>query len=166
MNSFRNKKGEAFLESIPTVSLESDDNLLSTQCKFNFGYFDLQPAGQNFSDWTHVQLLELMDKLKEYSKLPLQHWRNCPIGKGGGTVLSIYGSFPGNSDFTHPKHVPHEAQWGRFRLSFSGRLVGFIVPSNLHDLEHKVTKKRLDANTFYVVFLDANHRFAKGKEAK
>lgn len=163
MKPIKNNKKDAFLASIPVLSLESENDLLSTRCKFNFGYFDVQAAGQDFSDWTHAQLLELMGKLKEYSKQPLLHWRNCPVGKGGGTVLSIYDAFPTNSDFTHPKHVPHEVQWGRFRLDFSGRLIGFVLPTNLHDCEHKVTKKRFDSNTFYVVFLDANHRFAKGK---
>jgi hypothetical protein len=89
-----------------------------------------------------------------------------PIGKGGGTVLSIYGAFPQKSKFCHPKHVPHQVCWGRFRLDFSGRLVGFILPAEYDGKYHAKTGKRFDCNTFYVVFLDANHSFYIGKEAK
>jgi hypothetical protein len=113
-----------------------------------------------------VQLAKLLGKLKDYSAEPLKHWMAQPVGKSG-TVLAIYGGFPSRSDFTNPKHVPHQAQWGRFRLEHSVRLVGFVLPANYRDTKHPkhLCGETFDCNTFYVVFLDANHVFYKS-EAK
>ena len=166
MKPFKNSRKDNFISTIPTASINADDDLLTMKCKFNFAYFDVQTAGQSFEQWTDLQRLELVAKLKEYSKETLQYWRNMPIGKGGGTVLSIYGAFPLTSKFSHPKHVPHEVCWGRFRLDFSGRLIGFVLPQNCDGEQHPGTKKRFDCNTFYIVFLDANHEFYIGKEVK
>ncbi|MDZ5455911.1 hypothetical protein SM757_04945 [Azohydromonas lata] len=88
---------------------------------------------------------------------------NTPIGKIGN-VLSIYGAFPQNSEFTHPRHVPHQAQWGRFRLDRASRLVGFVVPKE-YELREKTSEGfYFDCNTFYVVFLDGTHSFYKTKK--
>ncbi len=128
--------------------------------KFNFSYFDPnQDAGQNFREWNHKQLYELLEKIKEYTTKPLDYWRSQRAGKSGLKVLAIYGKFPPKSDFTHPKHIPHQAQWGRFRLGSKLRLVGFTIPTELHKSLHKKTGEFFDKNIFYVVFLDRDHRF-------
>lgn len=74
-------------------------------------------------------------------------------------MLAIYGDFPKKSDFKHPKHVPHQVKWARFRLESADRLVGFIVPYSYDGKTHSTTNFKFDYNTFYVVFLDENHRF-------
>lgn len=166
MNSFENSRKGRFLDSIPICSLDSEEDLLTKKCKFNFSYFVKQPAGQSFDELSHEKLHKLFDKLKEYSQQPLTYWMSQPIGKSG-RVLSIYGDFPRKSEFTHPKHVPHQALWGRFRLEWADRLVGFIVPNSYHGKAHPATGERYDRNTFYVVFLDPNHKFYQSaKEAK
>lgn len=166
MKSFVNRHKEKFIASIPIASIDADADLLTNKCKFNFAYFDVQPASQSFEDWTEIQRKELFSKLQVYSREPLKHWKEKPIGRKNGNVLSIYGAFPPNSDFKHPKHVPHEVEWGRFRLDCSCRLVGFVVPKTHDETMHKKTGKRFDCNTFYIVFLDADHRFYKSKESK
>lgn len=166
MSRFSNSRKTSFIDSIPVSSVEAVNDLLSARCKFNFAYFEVQPAGQSFDDWTDDQLRKLLTKLQEYSRESLLHWRGVPIGRKSGNVLSVYGGFPKNSDFTHPKHVPHEVEWGRFRLDYSVRLVGFVLPNRYDDLEHSRTRKRFDCNTFYVVFLDSEHRFYKKGEDK
>ena len=158
MSSYKNKLKDKFLETIPTTSIYGNNDELTKKCKFNFGYFDAHQSGQSFDTWTHPQLTKLLNKLTEYSKFPLKHWENQSIG-GHGNILEIYGAFPKKSAFEHPKHVPHEAQWARFRLESAARFVGFVLPQSCHDREHPTTKCRFDANTFYVVFLDANHEF-------
>ncbi len=165
MTKFCNSKKVGFLGKIPTASLESDNDNLALRCKFNFSYYCVQPAGQSFDDWTHVQVRSLLEKLSHYSKESLKHWQQESIGKSG-SVLAIYGSFPTRSDFTHPPHVPHEVFWGRFRLDHSMRLVGFVIPEKFDGEIQSSCGKRLDSNTFFVVFLDRDHRFWKGKEAK
>lgn len=165
MTNFVNSKKDAFLKKIPIASLESDNNDLSVRCKFNFSYYCVQPAGQSFDEWNESQIRSLLEKLTHYSKESLKHWQKQPIGKSG-TVLAVYGAFPSNSDFSHPAHVPHEVLWGRFRLDHTMRLVGFVIPENLDGKIQKSCGKRFDVNTFFVVFLDGNHRFWKGKEEK
>lgn len=158
MSRFSNSKTAHFLSSIPVCSFDDPANELTQKCKFNFAYFTVQDAGQNFCDWTKDQLENLLSQLKDYSEQSLSYWRTQPV-RGGPTRLSIYEKFPAKSDFTHPKHVPHQAHWGRFRLSSAVRLVGFVVPSEYQNKAHDRTKVVFDCNTFYVVFLDANHRF-------
>jgi len=164
MKNFENSRKDQFLKSIPTASIDNADCPLTKRCKFNFAYFDVQPASQAFGDWDAGQLAGLLGKLRDFSREPLSHWLTMPVGKSG-TVLSIYGQFPKKSEMTYPKHVPHQALWGRFRLDWSGRLCGFVVPNSVDGLEHASTKFRFDANTFYAVFLDRDHRFYKS-EAK
>ncbi len=161
MSKFRNSKKNMFLDGLSSLpSLLESDNDLTKRCKFNFSYFDhSQGAGQNFSDLTHKQLYELFAKLRDYSKKTLQTWCQQRVGKTGLTVLAIYGGFPAKSSFTHPKHVPHQAQWGRFRIGSKRRLIGFTVPPELHKTFHKNTNEFFDKNTFYIVFLDNNHKF-------
>ena len=68
MKKYRNYAKESFLSQIPTTSLESAGNSLAEKCKFNFAYFDIQPAGQDFCDWTSDQQTKLFNKLKYYTK--------------------------------------------------------------------------------------------------
>jgi hypothetical protein len=166
MSSFKNSRKDQFLARFPPPSIEADDDRLTIGCKFNFSYFDVQPAGQSFADWNHGELVALLEKLKEYCKKSLQNWTTTPIGRGSGNVLEIYGAFPGRSDFTCPKHVPHQARWSRFRLESAVRLVGFVVPTEFRNMKHQTTGHPFDCNTFYVVFLDKNHRFYKCGEPK
>lgn len=67
--------------------------------------------------------------------------------------------FQKKSDFKHPLYVPFEAQWARFRINNLSRLIGFVIPAKSHAKQHSTTHEYFDKNTFYVVFLDRNHRF-------
>jgi len=117
MRKFRNEKKLKFLASLELPSLEDENNDLTKRCKINFSYFDSsQEAGQTFGDWTHDQLIDLLGKLKAYTKEPLDYWRNQRAGNSGLNVFETYRNFPNKSAFVHPKHIPHQAQWGRFRL--------------------------------------------------
>lgn len=156
MTRFENKRKKDFLDSRKLPSLDDDENDLTARCKFNFSYFDSsQDAGQNFSDLTRKQLFDLLGKLKDFTKKPLEYWLTQRSGSG----LTIYGEFPTKSDFVRPKHVPHQVQWGRFRLGSKIRLVGFIIPKERHRTPHQKTGEFFDSNTFYVVFFDRDHRF-------
>ena len=158
MSKFKSPLKDRFLAEIPTASMDLDDCSLTKRCKFNFSYFEKQPASQEFSEWSDEERVKLLEKLRDYSREPLTYWMTQPAGKRG-TVLSIYGKFPSKSEMVHPRHVPHQAQWGRFRLDWSGRLCGFVVPKDRDGKAHPQTGVRFDTNTFYVVFLDRDHRF-------
>lgn len=166
MNRFNNSGKTKFLNSIPLASLELESDPLASRCKFNFAYFEVQDAGQAFNDLEPQKMAMLFDKLKEFSKEPLDYWRHQRVGKSG-FVFSTYGGFPSKSDFTQPKHIPHQADWGRFRLDWASRICGFSIPKCFDGKAHKGTGKLWCSNTFYVVFLDEEHRFYKSdNEAK
>ena len=153
-----NRQFRKFLEKLPVTSIELDDNDLTIRCKFNFSYFTVQEKSQDFGDWSQNELVKLLEKLKNYSGKSLNDWKNESAGKSG-KVLSIYGKFPNKSEFSMPTHIPLEAEWGRFRLEQSVRLVGFVLPSSFHQTQHKKTGVQFDCNTFYIVFLDRDHKF-------
>ena len=162
MKKFKNKLKDNFLKTRPTESLDNDNDTLTKRMKFNFSYLDCdQPGCDKISDWKDIQLHKLFEKLKEYSRENIGHWEHEPIG-GGNKRRCIYENyiiFPTHSELKQPNYVPHQVQWGRFRLEAKMRLAGFVVPIEYHDEIHKKTGLRFDKNTFYVVFLDSKHKF-------
>jgi hypothetical protein len=161
MTSFKNKGKNKFLSEILTASIDLASDTLASRCKFNFSYFTVQPGSQDFIDLNVNELRKLFEKLKEYSRQPLTYWRTCPIGRSSGNVFDEYGRFPEKSDFYHPKSVPHQAMWGRFRLESATRLCGFTVPNSYHKTLHVNNRDYFCSNTFYIVFFDRDHKFYK-----
>ena len=167
MDKFKNLKKDSFLADLPVISLESDTNKLTERCKFNFSYFTSeQEHASDFSDLSELELLKLLNKLKHYSVEPLDYWTTQSIGSGKKRrmLLEFYGEFPSKSEFEFPKHIPHEVLWGRFRLESDDRLIGFVVPDEFHNTYHEKTGFQFDKNTFYVVFIDKNHKFYPSKK--
>lgn len=160
MSRFAKKspKKDRFLRELPTNSIDSSD--LASRCKFNFSYFHHdQEFASNFADLEKDSLSELLDKLKEYSKFTLQHWSRARVGGSGRSVLEIYDKFPNPSGFTRPVHVPHDVLWGRFRLEGAVRLVGFVIPASMAGTRATNCEGSYCTNTFYVVFIDTQHKF-------
>lgn len=58
--------------------------------------------------------------------------------------FTIYGQFPpkNKTAFNHPNHVPEDAEWARIHIIGKQCLIGHVV-----------------SNTFYLVFLDGEHKF-------
>lgn len=161
MKSFnQNSKKSHFLDRLPKDDIESSN--IEQRSKFNFSYFiDDQDSAQSLQEWEQLggacALSTLLDKIKEYTRQPLSFWRNERVGSGGLKVFDIYGDFPQQSKFQHPKHVPHDVHWARFRLASKVRLIGFVLPAHLDQQEQN--GHRFCKNTFYVVFLDKEHQF-------
>ncbi len=150
----RNTRKEAFIASLPDCTVESKADELKKRISFNFSFFDAeQPAGQDFKDWTQEQLSKLLEKLKWYCGESVEHWKRERTGHRSQHVLEVYGAFPRRSDFKHPKHVPADVSWARFRLESDCRLIGFLLKK-----EH-CSEFELNADIFYVVFFDEHHRF-------
>ena len=155
----RNKIKEDFLRQLHPGILVSDQNQVnkfSNNIAFSFQYFDnSQEPSIDFSDLTNEQLNKIVEKFKHYSRNTFDYWRNQRIGKGNNHVLEIYGEFPRNSDFFHPKNIPLDVSWARFRLESDLRLIGFIIKNEL------CKNLNLAKNIFYIVFIDEKHRFYK-----
>jgi len=152
-----NKKRASFLKSIPQISLNAKENNLAERCKFNFSYFiNSDSAGQDFDEWSKEELVKLLEKLKEYSKFPLSYWQNQKVGNY--PVFVKYGSFPINTEFKEPSSIPIEVEWCRIHLENKPRLIGFVIPDSYHNqVQNDIF--RFDKNTFYVVYLDKEHKF-------
>lgn len=171
MKNFNSSRKSRFLQSLPQSSLESGD--IAARSSFNFSYFEAnQNAGQDFADWGDgtgaSSLATLLEKIKSYTKEPLTYWRNERVGSKGLRVLAHYDEFPKRSDFKHPPHVPHDVIWARFRLANMVRMIGFVIPERLAGKTYqdsKGNKYLYDSNTFYVVFLDKEHRFFHTEQA-
>lgn len=168
MSKAKNRKKESFLAKIPEIGI--DESNIHERCKFNFSYFDSSQVGQSFADWNKVagidSLQNLMEKVVNYTTNTLDYWNNQRVGGGSLKVFEIYEGFPAKSEFTHPRHVPHDVLWARFRMGNKVRLIGFVIPevecNKVKDCGGKPIS--LDRNTFYVVFLDKDHVFYKTED--
>ena len=104
---------------------------------FSFKDFD-STQGQSFSDWEKEELLSVMlEKLKNLSELNM-------LEAIQQKIIKRYGDFPPVTDFTHPKHIAGDVNWGVISSlkGRKGRIAGHIID-----------------NIFYIVFLDKEHRF-------
>lgn len=141
------------LDSLEESTFEDATDLIT----ISFKYFCVNqtPVGQVFADWKDNMRLDLLQKFSEYTKYSRQHWKN--EFSNGLPLLAEYGNFPLNSDFSLPKNIPcpDELIWSRFRLMQKVRVCGFFVSTDI------AKKYSLSVNTFYVVFLDKDHRFYK-----
>lgn len=160
MSRYNNRKKQSFIQSLPGNDVNNSG--VSSKLKFNFSFFDgSQSVGQDFTELTKEELVKFFEKLKNFSKEDLNFWRR-ELSGNGLPVFTEYGEFPKKkSDFTHPSHVPHDVMWSRFRIEAKFRLIGFLIPSELHEKKDEQTGYIYDRNTFYVVFLDKNHLFYK-----
>lgn len=163
---FKNELQQKRIKEISSsrCDLESTDNDLTKRFKINFSYFDNnQSAGYDFGDLTKEKLVNLFTKLKEHGKKSLNDLKTLPIGSGKRrrNVLEIYPSFPPKqkTSYKEPQFVPYQAMWGRIRLDYTGRLIGFVIPPEFHGKVNPSTNEYFDNNTFYVVFLDMDHKF-------
>lgn len=163
MKKFGNNQRDRFFIQKQTEKISTEEkrvfshekNNISSRLKFNLSYFRPESPGYDFSNLTPENLHVLIGKLKEYSKEPLIYWENQ-------NNYEKYGNFPEEkSDFFYPESVPTEVSWGRFRIGRMERLVGFTVPQSHHGHKRSFGGKEyfLDYNTFYIVFLDLDHKF-------
>lgn len=158
MSRYSNSRKDNLLTTLAKSIIENSG--IEQKCKFNFAYFDTNSPASDFSDWDFENICDFLHKLKEFTKEPLKNWLQPQFKHN--SPLEIYNNFPPKNKtmFTYPPHVPANAKWARFRLSGEARLIGFLIPDELHN--HPSDSKNeycFDKNTFYVVFLDLNHKF-------
>ncbi|QXZ15568.1 hypothetical protein KVQ82_06545 [Pseudomonas sp. AO-1] len=156
----KNAKKDKFLKQFPEISIGSCD--IESRFKINFSFFDdSQEYGSNFAGLEPGVLPDILEKIRGYTRHDLNYWRHRRCGSHGLKILADYGAFPTNSKFIHPKAVPHDVNWCRFRMENLSRLIGFTVPAKL---ESKKDCHPYDVNTFYLVFIDLHHKFYISEE--
>jgi len=102
--------------------------------RVSFEYLDVT-QGQSFKEWEEDKILSKMNStLLEYCK--------NPIHKQFGDKFKEYGEFPKKSGFKYPKNVDEDVIWSALHITGKNVLGGFI-----------------SGNTFFVVFLDKEHKF-------
>jgi len=108
-----------------------------------FSFKDLdesQPKNspQSIKSWEQEKLLKaLVEKIRDLSKLTRDEAEKQQL-------IKVYGDFPLKTDFFHPSHVNEHVAWGVMKKigGQKGTIAGYLVE-----------------NTFYVVFLDKEHKF-------
>lgn len=158
MTKFGNSRAisrvKGFVETASSMHIPG----IAGRSKFNFSYFIQQDPGLDFGDLVDSQLKDLLEKLKHFSRKSL-----LELTKEGAATFVVYKDWPPKSDFTWPSHVSKRVHWARFRLGSKLRLVGFVVPDDLNGVEDE-SGLIYDRNTFYVVFIDPDHKFWIGEK--
>lgn len=153
-----NKRKDAFIARVTTENIEGGiaDSRVHNLMRFNLNFFNRdQTHACDFEQLDRDELLKLINKFVHFSDKSLVDWSFEKAGKHN--LFVNYRKFPRPSEFQHPACVPHDVEWCRFRIGSKLRLVGFVVPNSFHGL----TKEGFcyDKNTFYVVFIDKEHKF-------
>jgi hypothetical protein len=121
-----------------SISGKSGEEPEQKELSFNFKDFD-HTQGQTFLQWEKASLLSVMlDKLKEYSRKTVMEAKKASF--------TIYGPFPPDSSFTHPKHITEDAVWVSLHIQGKECIAGHLI-----------------GNIFHVVFLDREHQFWPSK---
>lgn len=159
--TFKNQKSKKFLSSfVDTITLDKCG--IENYAKFNFHFFDKTEILSKSFDEIDASLLRIIvNKLKDYSGKSLHTWKTIGCGARRRGTLAIYGQFPSHSEFNCPAHVPNDVLWGRFRINSTVRLIGFVIPDDMNGKSYdtKGRKMYLCTNTFYIVFIDLDHKF-------
>ena len=126
------------------VNTREEKKVSSIRELLTFSFKDIdetQPkkSPQTFKSWDEENILvSLLERLKDLSKLTRDEATNQQ-------QIKIYGDFPpsAKTDFNYPKYIDKHVAWGVIEgIDGKKRVVGYIVE-----------------NTFYIVFLDKEHRF-------
>lgn len=152
---YRNSQAEEFKKDFPECIVEK--TTIASFVKFNFDFLDVNQTDAGFRSLESLDdknRLMLLEKIKEFSGGSRFDWES-------DKRLVIYENIPKGSKAKHPKHVPSDVSWARFRLEGGFRLIGFFIPNCLDKKSYKLSGREylFDRNTFYVVFLDPNHNF-------
>ncbi|MCQ2219632.1 MAG: hypothetical protein MJZ33_14315 [Paludibacteraceae bacterium] len=138
---FQKHKEKSFIKKVledkKKKSVNDPDRLCNFQISLQY-YNDDQPSKGTLLDWQNDGLLaNALDVLKGFCQRPLQEQID-------GNKFAMYNEFPpkDKTDFSFPENVPEDAHWARIHVNGSSVIVGHVVN-----------------NTFFIVFLDKNHRF-------
>jgi len=146
----KSKIGKHQKQSIIKQTLEqkkSVQNLETDECLvISFKHLDKNqfPPSTDFQEWEEKNMLAR-------AMYTLAGCTTSTIGEleANSNKFTVYDGFPpeDKTDYTHPIHVPEDARWTRLHITGLQCVIGHLVK-----------------NTFYIVFLDTEHRFWKSQQ--
>lgn len=149
MSKRSNPRKKEYLKSIAdfqNFSISTDEEI-----SFNFRYYRFgEEGGESFEEWEKEQILaDLNTKLKHFSE---KKKKELIMDR----TLELYSRYPFESNFKMPSDLSgYHIRWARLRVTGKRRLIGFFAEPGLEEKEQ---------NTFYIVFLDKDHRFAPSRK--
>lgn len=164
--NFGNKRKNKQVKALSNQVLPTKG--LIDSCSFNF-FFLTEDSGVDESTIAHWEKEGLfskhLTKLQSYSKRSLKGMLSDSGMRGMLKCLRDKSAQPSNARLHMPKEVPSCAEWYEFHLGGKQRVIGFVMPGELHgerfpDVESEFT---ISKNTFYVVFFDGGHDFWPSK---
>jgi len=161
-NKRKNKQVKALSDQVlPTKQLIDS-------CSFNFFFLteNHNVEESTIAYWEKECLFSKhLSKLQGYSKRSLKGMLSDKSFRGMFKCFRDKSAQPSDARLHMPPTVPSSAEWYEFHLGGLQRLIGFVMPGNLHgetfpgiDSECTISK-----NTFYVVFFDGSHHFWPSK---
>ena len=139
MATKKQKIKEAAKRNKSAISGMSGNKNFNGHVIFSFKEIDSsQHLKETFECWAKENLLlKLLNRIKDISQMTMNEATN-------NQVIKNYGSFPPSSktEYMPPKSLSEELQW-----------------ASLHIQGKEVIAGRIVENTFYIVFLDREHKF-------
>ena len=133
------KKGPKSLFTRNLRNLEDRPNKREPQVVISFKQLDPN-QGQSLENWQESKILALaITKLKGLCE--------CTVIQAlSQQLIKVYkeGTWPENTDFKHPHHVPQDVRWSSMHVKGKPCVIGYF-----------------EDNIFHIVFLDKEHEFWK-----
>ena len=132
-SKYQNSHTKEFTENYPEHIVETTN--IASFVKFNFDFLDVNQTDAGFDRLDSLDdknRLMLLEKIKEFSGASRFDWES-------NRRLVIYENIPRGSKAKHPKHVPSDVCWARFRLEGGFRLIGFFIPYSLDQKSYKLS---------------------------
>jgi len=141
VSKFRKHKDKTFIRQVldekKRASVNEPRRLENFQISLQY-YIDDKPEPHTLETWQEKHILaDALKVLAGYCKRPLREQID-------GDKFAVYNGFPppDKTEFEYPGNVPEDAHWARIHVKGEPVIVGHIV-----------------GNTFFIVFLDREHRF-------
>ena len=162
MSKFTNSRKGPKILAMQKAAISIVDSVCDNgnRFKINFSYLDeTQQFGKAITKLKPKDAQDILTFCKDNGDKSLEELGRQRQGGASLCTYENYTDFPSsNTKFKEPKNIPVGVHWGRLRLRGKARLAGFTVPGHLDGTRNDKGNK-LDKNTFYVVFIDLEHKF-------
>jgi len=164
---YGNKRKEKQVKTLSNQVLPTKELMEASSFNFFFLTEDPDIEKSTIAYWEKERLFSKhLTKFQSYSKRSLKSMLADRSFRGMFKRLRDKSAQPSDASLHMPPEIPTCADWSEFHLGGLQRLIGFMMPGNLHgekfpDIDSEFT---INKNTFYVVFFDGGHDFWPAKK--